>query len=150
MNSEINKPLYELIYQSFASENFDDHDILDLLHLSKTNNEIHEVTGCLFYHERTFIQVIEGSKFKIEQLYKNIKNDPRNQKVELMWDGYIKERGFKTWALSYLPKEDLLKQNKELDICTDFIKTGKLKHEQKGVQTIGKSLLLFLRDGMVA
>lgn len=150
MNSEISNPLYELIYQSLASENFEDHDIPELFHLAKTNNEIHKVTGCLFYYERTFIQVIEGSKSTIEQLYKNIKNDTRNQKVELMWDGYIEERGFKTWALSCLPQNNINGNFQALESCSDFIRTGKLHHEKEGVQTISKSLLLNLRNGMVA
>ena len=91
--------LYELIYISKASENFQEEDLVKMLNQARTANLEHEITGLLAYKNQEFLQVIEGKKNKIQRLFDNINNDERHRNVKVIWEESIAYRSFANWQM---------------------------------------------------
>jgi hypothetical protein len=60
------------------------------------------VTGCLVYDRGYFLQLLEGEKVPVDQLYKNIKKDPRHSEAEILSTGWTKSRIFESWKMGYV------------------------------------------------
>jgi Sensors of blue-light using FAD len=93
--------MYELIYRSVARPNLNADDIAKILETARNFNSKNEITGCLLFHNNEFIQIIEGEKAKLLQLYDSIKNDKRHSSVLLLAEDEIKERIFPNWSMAY-------------------------------------------------
>ena len=96
----INK-MYELVYCSLAKRSLNENDILDILNTAKAFNSKNGITGCLLYYKNEFIQILEGEKKVVKELYKNIQHDNRHSAVTLMIDDELEERKFKDWIMTY-------------------------------------------------
>jgi hypothetical protein len=95
--------MHELFYCSYAKSGISNQDILDILEVSRKNNSEMDITGLLLYWEKThqFLQVLEGDKISIFELYSKICDDPRHSSLKLIYDGEISERGFKGWSMAF-------------------------------------------------
>ena len=85
------KPIYdfrmhELFYCSFAVRDMTDTDILNILETSRIFNAENSITGILIYWAKTrqFMQILEGSKKSIFDLYEDIKKDDRHEGLKLI------------------------------------------------------------------
>ncbi len=76
----------QLIYKSQKTESFAKSELQALLQEFKEPNNVHELTGILFYIDGNFIQCIEESETDVEQLLSNIIRDARNINVEVLSD----------------------------------------------------------------
>ena len=129
--------LYELIYQSRATEDLTEDALLDLLAKYRLANSQHGITGFLLYHKRTFIQVLEGSQECVERLYQNISSDALNTNVKLLWKADIPERGFGEWSMAFAHlKED----STECPALSNFLTDGKIDGDLASVVTTSKAL----------
>ena len=61
--------MFSLIYRSVAKESFIDSDIYKMLSDARDFNAEHHITGCLLYHDRKFLQLLEGEKPKVISLF---------------------------------------------------------------------------------
>lgn len=93
--------MYELIYRSVASQNLNANDIDKILETSRNFNSQNEITGCLLFHNNEFIQIIEGEKNKLLELYNNIKKDNRHTNVMLLAQAEKQDRIFPSWSMAY-------------------------------------------------
>jgi hypothetical protein len=91
--------LYYIIYSSIPEKTFRKEDVEALLATARENNERFEITGMLVYLPEIFIQLIEGPKAEILQLYQNIEQDNRHYRVTLLKDGPIRRRSFPDWSM---------------------------------------------------
>lgn len=78
---KIPSTMFSLVYRSTAAENFVDVDIQKMLENAKIYNEKKEITGCLLYHNHTFIQLLEGEENEVRKLYRKIKKDTRHHDI---------------------------------------------------------------------
>ncbi len=74
-------------------------DIYDLLRVSRKNNAGLGITGFLFYDGRNFVQVLEGERAAVSDIYNRIIRDERHQNVTLMSCGEIAGREFHQWSM---------------------------------------------------
>lgn len=98
--------MYQLTYSSKASSNCNAADILDILKKSQKNNKALDISGCLVYHNDCFVQIIEGAKKNIIDIYDIIKKDIRHSHVKLLWKGPSERRVFKSWNMAYYSFDD--------------------------------------------
>ncbi len=73
-----------------------------LLQLCREKNLAHNITGLLLYVDGKFVQVIEGNKSDIDQLYANIKQDSRNKQVTQLIYKKIETRNFEKWEMGFV------------------------------------------------
>jgi len=93
--------MFTIIYKSKAKADFSPDQILDMLEKAKTYNKKHDITGCLLYHEGSFLQLIEGAEKAVRALYANISKDSRHTEVGLLCAEKTLLRSFKDWNMVY-------------------------------------------------
>lgn len=93
--------MYHLVYTSFATQEFAEHDLIQLLNECRISNKENGITGMLLYLQGKFIQVLEGEKLVVEQLYAKIKADTRHTKVIAVIQGNSHERIFNGWTMGF-------------------------------------------------
>jgi hypothetical protein len=93
-------PLYHLLYQSCASEDFTDDELPQLLRQSSLINQAVDVTGLLLYTpDGRFVQLLEGRKQHVLDLYARIVRDSRNHSCEVLVEGPWSRRSFTHWCV---------------------------------------------------
>lgn len=104
--------MYYLVYTSEAERHMSEKDLEQLLFQSQRNNRQYGITGLLLYTDQKFVQVIEGEKRDILNLFKNIKSDIRHKNVKVLIQGTIGERRYAQWSMGYnslFPEEVMAK-----------------------------------------
>lgn len=91
--------LHYIIYSSTPEKTFRTEDVETLLTAARQNNERLAITGMLIYLPELFIQLIEGPKTEVLQLYRNIELDNRHYRVTLLKEGIINQRRFPDWSM---------------------------------------------------
>ena len=91
--------LVRLMYASRAAQSVGQAELLAILRKSKANNPALGVTGVLCYSEGIFLQVLEGGRSAVNQLYNRIASDSRHTQVELLSYAEISERRFAGWSM---------------------------------------------------
>jgi hypothetical protein len=91
--------LVRLMYASRAAGPVDHDELVAILRKSKANNPSLGVTGVLCCSGGIFLQVLEGGRSAVNQLYNRIVADPRHTQVELLSYEEIGERRFAGWAM---------------------------------------------------
>ncbi|MFN9712018.1 BLUF domain-containing protein [Phenylobacterium sp.] len=71
----------------------------DILAQSRKNNPDLGVTGLLCVSDDLFIQVLEGGRDEVCDLYNTIVRDPRHEQVRLLIYEEIGERRFGNWTM---------------------------------------------------
>jgi Sensors of blue-light using FAD len=90
--------LVRLLYASRSSSVTP--EIIDaILAQSRVNNPAHGITGVLCHGGDVFMQLLEGGRDAVTQLYNRIASDPRHQRVMLLHFEEIAERRFAGWTM---------------------------------------------------
>ncbi len=98
--------LFELIYRSEADATVSDDDLLNILGTARNFNSQNEITGCLLYNERHFVQILEGEFALLNALYERIRDDKRHHSVILLHMKEIESRAFPDWNMAFKSLED--------------------------------------------
>ena len=93
--------MFHIIYRSVANTVFGQSELRDLLEQAKDFNRTNEISGCLLYYNREFVQYLEGNKSLLEDLFERIKIDSRHTQVDLLSDGNIYAREFPNWSMAF-------------------------------------------------
>ena len=91
--------LVRLLYASRASAGIDTEELHAILKQSKPGNAALGITGVLCYSGGIFLQVLEGGRSQVNQLYARLLRDTRHQGVELLLYQTIGERRFAGWSM---------------------------------------------------
>lgn len=97
--------LYELVYVSLARLPMDESGLRDLLTRAREANGRNGITGLLLYHEREFMQLIEGEREAVKRLFDVIERDPRHERVDVIWEGPVLRRSFQQWSMGFAVAE---------------------------------------------
>lgn len=111
--------MHTIAYVSAAKSAFSEEALIELLQKSRTNNELFEITEMLLYKERTFMQIIEGSKNSIDNLYRNICGDPTHYNIHTLIDEPCEVRSFPDWQMAFI---NMSESTKEIPGFSDFMK----------------------------
>lgn len=114
----------ELVYISAAKRRCDPPELASILEVARKNNARLGVTGILLYEDGSFIQVLEGDRPVVQELFDKIARDPRHDRVSVLGDRAVDTRSFGEWTMGYvslnpailkqLPKRHSLSSNGSL------------------------------------
>ena len=93
--------LYELIYRSKASDSLTEKDLKDILDVARAFNGENDITGCLLYNNRQFLQLLEGEFNVLMALYEKIKVDQRHKDVFLLHMRETDYRIYPDWTMAF-------------------------------------------------
>jgi hypothetical protein len=90
-----------IVYVSTAKRLMNEEELLDILTVSRTKNKINNITGMLLYAQGTFIQVLEGEKENLDDLFQSIEKDNRHKNIIKLITGVITQRNFSDWTMAF-------------------------------------------------
>ena len=94
------KELFLICYISSASELFIRTELDELMNFSRRRNFEREITGALLYSSGSIMQIIEGPRGSVEELYSKIKDDPRHRNIQRLISRKTSERFFGDWSMA--------------------------------------------------
>jgi hypothetical protein len=83
-------------------------DIDRILMTSRLYNEMTGITGLLVYHDKRFLQVLEGPIDELDKVYERIRRDWRHEDCRLLLKETIVARAFDQWEMAYRDHDDLI------------------------------------------
>ena len=114
--------LVQMVYISFSSsDELSETGLNDLLKEIRKKNKAKGVTGLLLYNNGTFIQVIEGERSIIEDLFKKLEQDARHNTIVVLLKEKIEKRSFPNWSMGYVKISS--KQAAKIPGLIDFVDT---------------------------
>ena len=112
--------MISLIYVSTAVYLLSSEELLDILRVSRRNNEVGPVTGLLLYKDGNFMQVLEGPEEAVMNIFGKILRDTRHTDIIVISKEPITVREFADWRMAFLNLDDeTLKTESAL---SDFLK----------------------------
>lgn len=93
--------LTRLIYASEATERFGPDDLEALLAVARAANARRNITGMLAFDRRAFLQVLEGRREQVSEVFCRIAGDPRHQRIVILDTQPIDERLFPHWTMGF-------------------------------------------------
>jgi hypothetical protein len=97
--------LTRLIYASEATEPLHAGGIEDILRTARAKNRLKDITGLLMFDHRHFLQVLEGDRQHLSDLYGSLARDPRHRHLLIMQCVPIDERQFADWNMGFAPSD---------------------------------------------
>lgn len=91
--------LVRCLYASRAASGTSAAVLDDILTQSRRNNPAKGITGLLCVSDHVFIQLLEGGRDEICDLYNAIVRDPRHEHVRLLAFDEIAQRQFGNWTM---------------------------------------------------
>lgn len=88
----------------YCSKSYDELPLLEIqriLGVARPANEQAEITGMLAYEAPWFLQVLEGDREVINDLYLRIAEDPRHDQITLISYAVTEERLFGAWRMGF-------------------------------------------------
>ena len=94
--------LFLMIYGSYAVPTFSECDLLDILSVSRYNNEKIGITGTLIYSNGRIMQVLEGDYAAVNALfYGKIAHDKRHMQATVLLQEFAHTRVFSDWHMGF-------------------------------------------------
>ncbi len=117
--------MLRIIYLSSSVEHLNGEEIETLLAQSRKNNLEKDITGLLMYTDGDFLQVIEGPKPAMLDLFETIKKDPRHKRIITISNIEVNQRHFPNWNMGFCAShyEELRKINGYEDINLKTLST---------------------------
>ena len=91
--------LIRLIYSSKHTHNFELHEALEIENIANKNNPLIGVTGMLFCNSKGYLQVLEGPRVNVSNLFLKISRDEKHKNPILIGVKDIPKRMFGVWAM---------------------------------------------------
>lgn len=136
--------MHELLYTSVAVQSMRSADLVSLLGQARTKNAYLNVTGMLVFHDREFMQVLEGNKETVFELYDRISTDERHTSARIFWEGPTQQRAFPEWTMAF---QDLGAVDPvRLDGWSDFLENDAPLSSMADEPSTAQNLLVSLRD----
>ncbi|MEO0819469.1 MAG: BLUF domain-containing protein [Pseudomonadota bacterium] len=91
--------LYSLLYISRSLVTAESGEMQAIAEASQRNNGARGITGFLYYDNAFFLQVLEGLREDVLELYAVIEKDPRHNSVRVLHAHSVESRAFGGWAM---------------------------------------------------
>jgi len=135
--------LTRIVYVSTATETLSETELQDILTKSRSNNEKKNITGLLVYSSGNILQVLEGSKQSLQELYSTIVKDHRHFGFIKLQEVPISERIFSEWSMGF--KTVSPEEFKKVEVYLD-IRNGELLPLKDKEGTVKEILEMFIEN----
>ena len=135
--------LRQLIYVSTLADHAQS-ELPRILESAIRNNQAKDLTGMLLYADGNVMQVLEGEKEPLYEIFQRIEQDPRHHGIFVLLDTEIESRHFETWSMGYraLTATEL----KQYPQAEPFFKFQQTEIERRALPGIALSILKNFAD----
>ena len=101
--------LVEFLYNSASvSSQLTNMDLDHILASARRRNVSEEITGMLLYYRGEFVQILEGEKKSVENIYdKFIGPDLRHTALNKVHQNTISHRSFSEWSMGFIGAQEI-------------------------------------------
>lgn len=99
--------LSRLIYASEVATPLSPELLQDLLVKARRDNRLRDLTGLMVFNNRYFLQVLEGERQQVSDLYARLVHDVRHRRLVLLGFEAVGERLFTDWSMGFAPADAL-------------------------------------------
>jgi len=101
--------LVEFLYNSASvSSQLTNMDLDHILASARRRNVAEEITGMLLYYRGEFVQILEGEKKSVENIYdKFISPDLRHTALNKVHQNTISHRSFSEWSMGFIGAQEI-------------------------------------------
>ena len=135
--------IFQLVYQSTATQHLTEGELLALLEQSRANNARLQISGMLLYHGGHFLQLLEGSETEVRDRYAIIAQDDRHKRVSLVMTGPNAGRDFPDWTMGF---RNLGPEQTPAEGWTDFLESTELPSTLTAATGYVRNVFLAFRD----
>ncbi len=100
----------QLAYQSVLKSEIDETVVAEILQYANRRNPTLDITGMLVYHQRRFVQLLEGPATNVRALYTRIEQDARHHSVRLCAERMSDERSVPKFAMAFFTPDTALRE----------------------------------------
>lgn len=93
--------LYRLVYVSTARLGLTEAEVEDILNASQSNNEERYISGYLVHNGQSFMQLLEGPRAEVDEIFRRIRTDNRHSGVVRIVAEWCRGRAFPNWPMNY-------------------------------------------------
>lgn len=90
-----------VVYSSAARAAIDERALTDILAIARVRNARRDLTGMLLYRDGVFLQLLEGREVEVDLVMNSIRQDPRHQRITVLFEEKIAARAFPSWSMAY-------------------------------------------------
>lgn len=98
-------PLRQIAYVSAATGPLDAEEIRALVACCRRNNVRDDITGMLLAGGNGYVQVLEGPRACVMDLYHRVEDDPRHENLVLLHQDDIPMRAFPDCPMAFRPAD---------------------------------------------
>ncbi len=99
--------MFQLGYISLKSNQFKGESTIDeILSTANKFNSQNGITGMLIFRGGVILQLLEGDKDRVLDLFGRIASDPRHESISVLVKQNSNERLFPNWTMAYKKVED--------------------------------------------
>jgi hypothetical protein len=91
--------LWQIVYASAAAPELTAAELDQILKVARRRNSELGITGMLLFADNSFLQVLEGSQERLDQLFGQIEGDQRHRRALLLIREPIEHRSFADWTM---------------------------------------------------
>jgi len=144
MKPDETSEIYHLIYKSSALVRLSQIELIELLRISRRNNEASGLTGMLIYRDGTYLQFLEGQRGSIAGLLDRLQKDPRHNEIRVLREGILPARLFPDWSMAYKNLAGLRSSN--VPGYSELLQGHYVNHGSKGP---GQMLIEMFQESLV-
>ncbi|SDH86111.1 BLUF domain-containing protein [Winogradskyella thalassocola] len=93
--------MYQLNYHSIANSGLELDDLDNILETAIACNSENNISGCLIYHNGSFVQILEGLEKDVLNVFENISADKRHHSIKVLWEAPVTQRYFSEWSMAF-------------------------------------------------
>ncbi|WP_019949502.1 BLUF domain-containing protein [Hymenobacter aerophilus] len=93
--------MHHIVYSSQVVGELSESLLREMLLKFREKNHQADITGILLYCDGQVLQVLEGERTAVEQLYGRIERDRRHRDVVKLADGPVSWREFPEWSMAF-------------------------------------------------
>ena len=136
-------PLTQLCYVSTAVRMMTGDDLTDILQTARRKNAERKITGMLVYKDMSFLQVLEGNKPDIDEIFNTISEDDRHHRITTLFEVDVPQREFGEWAMGYY--QPAVDEFEFLDGYSEFMQSGLIHRSLFEDQSRARGILQHFR-----
>ncbi len=93
--------LTRLIYASEIAIPLTPKAVQDIVDTARAANQRNQLTGMLVFDSQNFLQVLEGRREAVSEVFCKIAGDPRHRRLQLLESVPVDERQFANWSMGF-------------------------------------------------
>jgi hypothetical protein len=93
--------MFQLMYVSTATRKMANDDLCSILEVSRAKNNRLDVTGLLLHLDYGFLQILEGPKDAVLEIFGAIARDHRHTGLRILFQRDVPERLFGNWTMGF-------------------------------------------------